>query len=322
LRHWINCENKGVVYGGGNVPGSCRVGGFVTGTYAKLQFTSCTNSGAVTSCTTIKDDSDGKSLVAGFIGDNENANGKVTFVAADEAAGIKPCKNTGTITLTGTLNQYGRVSGIANLDKTDGTLTAYDVINEGQIVAKNLSGKGYIQVGGITACHITNSKWINPINKGAILVENVTAGYALIGGISGHTNASGLYEGTLTNTGNISVRNCTFSNLAETKIGGIIGNATFPIAGAIAYCNIEAKGYDNVGWFSGSARSTTVVATNCKIGGIVVEEWDNADYPPTPRGEQLTETNFFEHIYGGTTDWTGITNYDGCKCLESKPENL
>jgi hypothetical protein len=328
LISFTGCTHSGSVLANGKCQSSTRNGGFVGGAYGPLKFTSCLNSGSVTSNIKTTSGSKCNVLTSGFVGDTQHGNATITFAAADASQNITPCKNTGTITLTGHMGggtYYGRASGIANADYAGGILTAYDVINEGKIVAKDLTGSsngGYIQVGGIAGCHIANSKWSNVANKGDILVENVKIKYALVGGISGHSNASGLYEGTLTNLGDISVRNCTFSEPTSTKIGGIIGNATFPITGAIAYCNIEAKGYDNVGWFSGSARSTTVVATKCKIGGMVVEEWDNADYPPTARGEQLTETNFFEHIYGGTTDWTGITNYDGCECLESKPVNL
>ena len=38
--------------------------------------------------------------------------------------------------------------------------------------------------------------------------------------------------------------------------------------------------------------------------------------------DPITETNFFNYIYGSgeATDWTGTDNYDGCTCLSAKPE--
>lgn len=325
LISFTGCTHSGTVLANGKCQSSTRNGGFVGGSYAPLKFTSCLNSGSVTS--NIKTTSGAKCNVlnSGFVGDTQHEDATITFAAADASQNITPCKNTGTITLTGHMGggtYYGRASGIANADYGGGILTAYDVINEGQIVAKDLTGSskgGYIQVGGIAGCHIANSKWINVVNKGDILVENVTAKYALVGGISGHTNAGGLYEGTLVNLGNIIVRNCTFSDLASTKIGGIVGNGTFAISGAKSYCGIEAKDYENVGWIMGSVRGTEPFAIDCEVGGTVVQSWDYTDDTPRPYGIDLTNDNYFEYIYGGTTDWTGITDYDGCKLLPSKP---
>ncbi len=322
---FTGCTHSGSVLANGKCSSSTRNGGFVGGIYGPLTFTSCLNSGSVTSNILNTSGAKCNILTSGFVGDSQHDNAKVVFVAADASQNITPCKNTGTITITGHMGgttYYGRVSGIANVDYGKGTLTANDVINEGQIVAKNLKGSsngGYIQVGGVTGCHIAGSKWVNVVNKGEILVENVTVKYALVGGISGHTNAAGLYEGTLINVGDIKVRNCTFSEPETTKIGGIVGSGMFAISGAKAYCNIEAKDYANVGWIMGTARGTTPFAVNCEIGGTFVEEWDDTDIPPIPKGEALTRDNYFNYIYGGTTDWTGVTGYDGCKLLETKP---
>ncbi len=326
LLSWEGCTHSGTVLACGQCSSSTRNGGFAGGTYGPLQFASCLNSGSVTSNNKNTSGAKCNILTSGFVGDSQHDNAKVTFVAADASKNITPCKNTGTITITGHMGgttYYGRASGIANVDYGKGTLTASDVINEGQIVAKNLKGSsngGYIQVGGVTGCHIAGSKWINVVNKGEILVENVTVKYALVGGISAHTNASGLYEGTLVNLGNIIVRNCTLSEPANTKIGGIVGNGTFAISGAKSYCNIEAKDYTNVGWIMGSARGTTPFAVNCELGGTLVTSWDMTDADPRPIGITLAQDNYFEHIYGGTTDWTGVTGYDGCTVLTSKPK--
>jgi hypothetical protein len=34
---------------------------------------------------------------------------------------------------------------------------------------------------------------------------------------------------------------------------------------------------------------------------------------------QVDSSNFFNYIFGGVTDWTGITDYDGATLLVSDP---
>ncbi len=320
LREWVYCENKGHIKIEANVPGSARAGGFVGGTYSSLKFTSCTNSGAVTCASLVKDDSDAKTLAAGFVGDSEKGTPTATFTAADESKGIKPCKNTGTITITGNLNQYARVSGIGNLDHTDGGIKGNDLINEGEIVAKNMSGKGYIQIGGVTACHIKGSKWVNAMNKGNILIENVNAGYIIAGGISGHSASGSIAEGKIVNIGDITVQNCTFTSPTSVRVGGLVASPYVAIADAVCHCNIKAAGLaGHVGMLFGGARSADYPVTNAKVGGSYAVELDPAD--ETFKVVTLTGENYFNYLYstGTTTDWGTSTNYDGCTFLSEKP---
>ena len=320
LREWVNCENKGHIKIEANVPGSARAGGFVGGTYSSLKFTSCTNSGAVTCASLVKDDSDAKTLAAGFVGDSEKGTPTATFTAADESKGIKPCKNTGTITVTGNLNQYARVSGIANLDHTDGGMIGNDLINEGQIVAKDMAGKGYIQVGGISACHIKGSKWVNVRNKGNILVENIKAGYVIVGGISGHSSSGSLAQGKIVNIGDITVKSCTFTTPTSVRVGGLVASPYVAIADAECHCSIQAEGLaGQVGMLFGGDRSVEYPITNAKVGGTYAVEYDPED--KVFKHITLTEENYFNYLYptGEATDWGSSTNYDGCTFLKTKP---
>ena len=319
LREWVNCENQGHIKIEANVPGSARAGGFVGGTYSSLKFTSCTNSGAVTCASLVKDDSDAKTLAAGFVGDSEKGTPTATFTAADESKGIKPCKNTGTITVTGNLNQYARVSGIGNLDHTDGGIIGNDLINEGQIVAKNMSGKGYIQIGGVTACHIKGSKWINATNKGSVLVENVECGYIIAGGISGHSADGSIAEGKIVNVGDITVKDCKFSTPVSVRVGGLVASPYVAIADAECHCTILAEGLGgHVGMIFGGERATKY-PVKAKVGGAVAVERDPED--ESWKKKALTEENYFNYLYsaGEATDWTGTDNYDGCTFLSAKP---
>ena len=120
----------------------------------------------------------------------------------------------------------------------------------------------------------------------------------------------------LTNTGDITVSDCTLTD-ANTFVGGIVGKTATAIAGAQSYCDILTVGLTNVGWIMGTPRAEATLATNCKIGGTAYGDYDDEDefYKKIP----ISEKNYFDYIYGGTTDWGTSTNYDGCTPLESKP---
>jgi hypothetical protein len=85
-----------------------------------------------------------------------------------------------------------------------------------------------------------------------------------------------------------------------------------------------------------SARSATVIASNCQIGGriatTVTKENGVIGVDPTtnqpiwgeiekPAWKTLVDKDatlgenvvyFYNHICGGETDWTGVEGYDGC----------
>ena len=102
--------------------------------------------------------------------------------------------------------------------------------------------------------------------------------------------------------------------------GGIMGhseNAT--VTNAESYCTINALKVDYVGFIIATPRSSTVVASNCKVGGTLLGEYDTEDeeYKTTT----LNDSNYYNYIYGSgeATDWAGTTNYDGCSFLASTP---
>ena len=120
----------------------------------------------------------------------------------------------------------------------------------------------------------------------------------------------------LTNTGNITVSDCTLTD-ANTFVGGIVGKTATAIAGAQSYCTILAVGLTNVGWIMGTPRAEATLATNCKVGGLAYGDYDEED--EYYKKISISKENYFDYIYGGTTDWGTSTNYDGCTLLESKP---
>jgi hypothetical protein len=35
--------------------------------------------------------------------------------------------------------------------------------------------------------------------------------------------------------------------------------------------------------------------------------------------KKIGSGNFYNYIYGGKTDWSGVSNYDGCSALSAAP---
>jgi hypothetical protein len=121
----------------------------------------------------------------------------------------------------------------------------------------------------------------------------------------------------LVNTGNLNVTGTG----KYVYVGGILG-AGKNVVGADCHSEIYAPNATAVGWIMAAARSTTLYATNCRVGGIKVTGWDDSDMEPVALGNKITATNFMNYIYSGAnaTDWTGTENYDGCTFLSAKPK--
>ena len=139
-----------------------------------------------------------------------------------------------------------------------------------------------------------------------------------VGGVFGHLYKAGAVnsDAQLTNTGKISVTNIDVP-AASAFVGGVLGDTLSPISGAQSNCEILAVGLINVGWIMGTPRAAATLATNCKIGGTAYGDYDDED--EAYKEYTLDESNFYNYIYGGTTDWTGVENYDGCTALAAKP---
>ena len=120
------------------------------------------------------------------------------------------------------------------------------------------------------------------------------------------------------------------------KVGGLVANAKNAINNSDVYCNVQAVNCI-AGMITGVTRTAgTIVASNCKIGGQIattgnkknevvgvnpdtmqpiygeVEEpiWKTLVDKDATLGEN--DVYFYNHIYGGETDWTGVENYDSC----------
>ena len=186
---------------------------------------------------------------------------------------------------------------------------------------------GTYPVGGVLAVYNTANAsyegWTGTIkNTGKITFDgDASASKTLaVGGIIGISGAAS--EATLVNTGSIAITD-TAKIPATNGFGGIIGVTTASIKGAHSYFTLE-KSKDvaaNVGFITGSARSATVTASECSIGGRILTGWDDSDTEPEPIYTKLNTGNYYNYIYGSgnATDWTGTDNYDGCTYISSAP---
>ena len=260
--------------------------------------------------------------IGGFIGYNS-----ATYV------NLTNIQNKGNITVNnavdGTLTNWTSIGGIIAYD---GQKTQYTkCVNSGNItVTGNYEGEYKsaavpLRVGGIVGYTISDLNFNDGMaNTGNITIgaEGVTTSVKqlFVGGLWGESTKEdpAVTMVNPTNTGNITVTNVTNANVAGSYIGGIIGKLNVNVSNALCYAEIRAKGYTNVGWIMGAARSENSKAVNCKVGGYirVIDEEDESEAL-----QYITEADYFNYIYGNgvNTDWTGTENYDGCTLLSEKP---
>ena len=282
------------------------VGGVFSGFGGDEGVTGCDNSGNIT-------------IGEGTIVEQADVFLCVGGVSATSATGVDyvECTNTGNITMNGTAKHGAIIGGV--LARYVSVAEVKDCSNSGSIlVTTGKEGISYVKslyVGGLAGSQSSKAVTItNFTNNGSITFRGKTTDICRLGGVIGSlTQATTAWSG-LKNYGSLSAQGTCVDS--KTFIGGIIGNSGKVIDGAMSYCSITAEGLTNVGWIMGTPRSSTVYSTNCAIGGYTLEYDTETEESKTVPA--FTLKNYFDYIYGGDTDWTGITNYDGCGYLESK----
>ena len=301
------------------------VGGMIAYTGSKntdVEMYGCYNLGSITLTKDVE--TNGGVYVGGIYGARTSSSSSSNLI-------MTGCYNEGDITVdakSAVTMCIGGLCSYTNMMCTATTAEYPKFYNKGNIkVGTNLpegTKAAYttkLEVGGFLGImnnNVTKSFDADFQNEGEIVVKNVTTPELEVGGVwalmsKAPTIKSGV---VLTNTGNISVLDCTLTD-ANTFVGGIVGTTAGPIAGAQSYCEILAVGLTNVGWIMGSPRAESTLATNCKVGGTAYGDYDEADefYKKIP----IDGDNFYRYIYGGTTDWSDVSNYDGCSVLTAKP---
>ena len=296
----------------------------------KLTMTDCSYSGNI--------------IVNGILAQRPAVGGIMAYNSGNYAS-LTNVHHTGDITVhnakASVAVNWAAVGGIIGYDGQEPPLT--NCTNSGNItVTGNYateSGTYPLRVGGIVGYPNSFAK----IKAGVINTGSITIGAKgvdtkvdclCVGGIWGEVTSASATMTDPINTGNITITNVTNASVADSYVGGIVGKTIAKVTNAQCYCNISALGYTNIGWATGFPRNTeyavtndkgettkySIVATNCKFGGNLVEvEIDDEDESQTEKLTPLTADNYFNHIFGGTTDWTGVENYDGCTLLTASP---
>jgi hypothetical protein len=268
--------------------------------------------------------------IGGTIGNSIESGGVGAYISAtlvmDDKTEIKE-----NFTCSGNIVKYISYGGYwGNINH--GILTdKYEGSHSGNITITGTVGTNIV-VGGIGAQHKAAINLDGVVNSGNITLGTaekpltVNGTYIRVGGIScggstGYDASNLVHQLTnVVNTGNITMENVTLAEtLTLVQVGGIFGYCSSPVDNATSYCNIKVVGVPiaQVGMFSGSARSATSLATNLKVGGIIFGEYDeeHEEYEEI----KINSTNFYNYIYGGKTDWSGVSNYDGCSVISAAP---
>ena len=340
-----SCSNSGAITFNPktSISDTLNIGGIVSTSTVVHTVNNCFNAGDIT---LKKGTYSGAIYLGGAIG-------YANYNQTKGVGGFHNSYNKGTITLEEGMTSTGniRMSGFIGYHKIayDTNIANYGDINIGATTTKQIllggvygySGSAYVMDGGY-------------VNTGNITITGGTGtatGFAVaVGGIVG-TFYNGIENAI--NTGNITMSGNAVKT--DASFGGILGYSygNGIIKNCQSYCTIQAfekignecVPYVQSGLITGSSRraetqtgannttnARTAVVRDCKVGGEVIfsqvitvhkdtdasgDEIVTTTVTNTPG--PLTESNWFNHIYGGTTDWTGVTGYDGCERLTAAP---
>ena len=332
--------NYGKITIGANINGgSCFVGGICyDGQYNKV-WKNCHNHGDIEF--TKEFTNTGNVRCGGILGKHE---------IADQYAILDGCSNSGNISFLGHSDSYVRLGGMIGCHREGAIVVVRNgFTNSGNITyAGDVAGSDNVHIGGLIGCpsgtykfaisstttdesgaSVTSEEgWSGTIvNTGTVTLTGSTEGGKLrAGGLFGlletaenpfHHGAKFYQLGDVIFKGDVGTK----GGVAGTsEIGGVVSSSAAPVNNVECYCKIDAPTATSVGYIMATPRVPgSVIATNCKIGGAVVDSYDEEEdvYIET----KLSSSNFHNYLFGSgkKTDWTGTDNYDGCTYLSSKP---
>ncbi len=333
-----NLTNYGKITMGVNAKGSCFVGGICyDGQYSKV-WKNCHNYGDIEF--TKQFTNTGNVRSGGILGKHETEGHAI----------LEECSNSGDITFLGHSDSYVRLGGLVGCHRGGATIVVRNgFTNSGNITyAGDVAGADNIHIGGIIGCPggsykyyisststnengesvTTDEGWTgNIVNTGTITLSGKSEGGKLrAGGLFGlfEYNETPFFHGAkfyqlgdIVYTGDPGVKSGV---PGEGFVGGVVAYSVAPVSNVECYCTINAPTATHLGMIMATPRTPgSVIATNCKIGGTLMGEYDPEDeeYKTT----NLDASNFHNYIFssGEATDWTGTDNYDGCSVLTAKP---
>ena len=333
-----NLTNYGKITMGVNAKGSCFVGGICyDGQYSKV-WKNCHNYGDIEF--TKQFTNTGNVRSGGILGKHETEGHAI----------LEECSNSGDITFLGHSDSYVRLGGLVGCHRGGATIVVRNgFTNSGNITyAGDVAGADNIHIGGIIGCPggsykyyisststnengesvTTDEGWTgNIVNTGTITLSGKSEGGKLrAGGLFGlfEYNETPFFHGAkfyqlgdIVYTGDPGVKSGV---PGEGFVGGVVAYSVAPVSNVECYCTINAPTATHLGMIMATPRTPgSVIATNCKLGGTLMGEYDPEDeeYKTT----NLDASNFHNYIFssGEATDWTGTDNYDGCSVLTAKP---
>ena len=350
-----DCHNYGDFEISGTIKGRCYMAGIsVACPIADKTVTNCSNCGDVTFSGTLQSSTNGIIYQGGFSYTIDKAikftnfqqKGNLTITDTATISGtiyiggfsynlssaiLDGCSNSGSVSHNG--QQKGGsvyIGGLASYTIKSVTIknnytNSGDMSFGGSYSASSgvyLSGLGCING---TAQNFTEAGLI--INRGKVSYTGASThkdGKVRVGGLFANipesvTTITASDKVDFVNLGQLTYSG-TISNKANASVGGIAAISSSIITGAKAYFNADVVDGISSGFITGSARSTTVIASKCQIGGSFVGEYnvEEDEYSTI----KLTSSNFYQSIYGSgkNTDWTGTDNYDGCSVLTTAPK--
>ena len=284
--------------------------GFTPSGRSDITLTRCHNYGAITY--TENAVTGGTTLPAGAVGYYSPSSAALVLDACANHAPISVNNSTigGDLKVGGLVSHYG---GSNLLTIRNG----YTNTGDFNISPKSVAAGKSIQVGGMvgnfSATWTTDSTG-GVYNSGNITYSGASSSTSTVR-ISGITAAMAkdipAIEGfEIINTGNIT----STGTGKAVYVGGILGAGKL-VNGAKCHCKIYATSGTTIGWIMPAARTSTLKATNCQIGGNTVEI-DDAD--ESEMLSPITADNFHNYIYSTPID-KETAEADGCSFLSEKP---
>ena len=330
--------NNGKITLGCSAKGSCFVGGICyDGQYSKV-WDNCHNHGDIEFTKSFTNT--GNVRTGGILG---------KFETADQYNIFKGCSNSGNISFHGHSDSYVYLGGlIGHLQSSAIVIIQDGYTNSGNITyTGDVAGADNVMLGGLigranSTCSFirttstttgegdeavtttTSTTWTgNIVNRGKITLTGLSEGGFLhaggfFGGIENtntpfHESAKYYQLGDLEYAGTPGIK----EGVAGTsRVGGVIASSLAPISNVECYCTISALTANHVGMIVGTPREGAVVATNCKVGGTILGEYniEDEEYKTTT----LDASNYYNHIYSTPIEQS-VAEADGCSALTTKP---
>ena len=328
-----NCVNNGDITINAKSDTGCFVGGIAYDGGAKNYFTDCHNTGNITFG---EEASQAKYLaIGGLIG-------KIETSSTSNYNVFTRCSNSGNIHLKGNVATsgyacaggcYGFIYGASMIIVDGGFTNSGDIIYEGEMTTTYTGTdthktRNSLDMGGFAGWVVPTIQWTsktyptwtgNVVNTGSIKHLGKSSTNVHIGGIFGYmeNTAPPISNGKFINTGDIVFTGSYKADAVPHGVGGLAGVALKGFENGQAYCTINAPQHPAAGMAIGSSRTSENIAKNCEVGGTIMVEYDEGE--DVAIETNISASNFHKYLYGGTTNWSGVENYDGCSYLASKP---